>query len=153
MEGYGTTTQRLSTPTPPPSASHDHRESNDSAKTLYTFTFSFPFNIPSSPESAAARIIKNLGTFSLYYAIFVWTVLFITLVPKRKVSIVYLVATTEVAFLYVLLLRAFPSSALLHKIIDRRFVLFLLFVICGVEMILTRAGIHFFVTISAQMFR
>ncbi|KAK4414298.1 PRA1 family protein F4 [Sesamum alatum] len=117
----------------------------------WTLSFSFPFNIPSSPESAAIRIVRNLGKFSLYYAIFVWTVLFITLIPERKDSVVCLVITTEITFLYFLLLRSFPDSILLHKIIDKRVVLFLVFVITAVLLILTRAAVHLLVVLAATL--
>lgn len=149
MANYGTTTQRPSTnpPSPPPSQNDD--ESKDSLpKKLYTITFSFPFDIPSTPESAAVRIVKNLERFSLYYATFIWTVLFITLVPARKVSVVFLVATTEVAFLYSLLLRALP---ILHRIIDKRIVYFLVFFAVAVEMILTEAALHLFIVLAATV--
>lgn len=152
MANYGTTTHRPSTnsPSPPPSQNDD--ESKDSVpKKLYTITFSFPFDIPSDPESAAVRIVKNLERFSLYYATFMWTVLFITLVPARKVSVVYLVATTEVAFLYSLLLRALPDSVILHRIIDKRIVFFFVFLAAAVEMILTEAALHLFIVLAATV--
>lgn len=87
----------------------------------------------------------------MYYSIFVWTVLFITLIPRRKVSLILLVAMTEVTFLYFLLLRALPSSVVLHKIIGKRVVLFLLFMITSVELIVTGAFVHLFVTLSATI--
>ncbi|KAL0464262.1 UNVERIFIED_CONTAM: hypothetical protein Slati_0313800 [Sesamum latifolium] len=78
-------------------------------------------------------------------------VLFIALIPQRKDSVVCLVITTEITFLYFLLLRSFPDSVLLHKIIDKRLVLFLLFVITAVLLILTRAAVHFFVVLAATL--
>ncbi|KAK6162690.1 hypothetical protein DH2020_002531 [Rehmannia glutinosa] len=151
MASYGTTTHRPSPNSPPPPPSQDNESENPSPKKLYTFSFSFPFNIPSTPESAAVRIIRNLENFSLYYAIFVWTVLFIILIPQRKVSVIYLVAMTEVSFLYFVVLRAFPDSVILHRTIDKRLVLFLVFVITALELILTRAAIHLFVVLAATV--
>lgn len=58
---------------------------------------------------------------------------------------------TEVTFLYFLLLRALPSSVVLHKIIGKRVVLFLLFMITSVELIVTGAFVHLFVTLSATI--
>lgn len=113
----------------------------------YSFKFICPFSIPPTSEAAAVRIIKNLLFFGLYYLLFVYIVLFITLIPRRKVSLVFLVAMREIAFLYLLLLRALPNSFILNKTINKFFVLFLLCVITGVEMIVTRAGIHLLITL------
>lgn len=144
MSNYGTTTTHRPS-TSPPLAS----QNNDSPKkNIYTLTFSFPFNIPPTPESAAVRIVKNLERFSLYYFIFIWTVLFIALVPKRKVSVIFLVAMTEVTFLYFLLLGALP---ILQRIIDKRFVLFVLFVVTCIELILTQAAVHLFIVLGATV--
>ncbi|KAG8391491.1 hypothetical protein BUALT_Bualt01G0193200 [Buddleja alternifolia] len=149
MANYTTTTHRpSSTNSPPPPPGHDTKPDDPTRKNIYTLNFSWPFNIPSTPESAAIRIVKNLANFSLYYAIFVWTVLFIALIPKRKVSVIYLVAMTEITLLYFLLMRSF---AVLHKMIDKRFVLFLLFIVTAVEMILTRAAIHLFIVLGATV--
>ncbi|KAL3537087.1 hypothetical protein ACH5RR_000453 [Cinchona calisaya] len=117
----------------------------------YNFSFICPFSIPPTSEAAAIRIIKNMISLGLYYLQFVYVVLFIALIPRRKVSLVYLVATKEITFLYLLLLRALPNSFVLHKIIDKRFVLFLLCIIIGVEMILTRAGIHLLITLVSTI--
>lgn len=154
MANYSTTTtQRPSSnaPSPPPSQGDESRNSPSPRKNSYTLSFSCPFNIPPSPESAAVRIVKNLEKFGLYYSIFIWTVLFIALVPARKVSVVYLVGTTEVAFLFSLLLRAFPDSVILHRIIDKKFVYFLLFVITAMELILTKAALHLFVVLASTL--
>ncbi|PIN06221.1 Prenylated rab acceptor 1 [Handroanthus impetiginosus] len=153
MASYGTTTQRRSPNSPPPPTPDANNSKNSSEENFYTFTlsFSWPFNIPSTRESAAVRIIRNLEDFSLYYAVFVWTVLFIALIPRRKVSVIYLVATTEVTFLYSLLLRAYPDSVLLHRIIDKRFVFFVMFVITALELILTHAAVHLFVVLAATL--
>ncbi|GFP90501.1 hypothetical protein PHJA_001194000 [Phtheirospermum japonicum] len=151
MADYGTTTtQRPSSSSNSPTP-QDVESKNPSKKITYTLTLSFPFNIPSTPESAAIRIVRNLEKFGLYYAILIWTALFISLVPRRKVSVIFLVSTTEVAFLYFLLLRACPSSAILHRIIDKRLVFFVLFVITAVMMILTHAAVHLFVVLAATI--
>uniref|UniRef100_A0A5B7BZ06 PRA1 family protein n=1 Tax=Davidia involucrata TaxID=16924 RepID=A0A5B7BZ06_DAVIN len=118
-------------------------------KNRNNFKLICPFNIPSSPETAAVRIIRNLGSFGLYYTLFVWVILFITLIPKRKVSLIFLVAMTVVTSLYLLLLRLLPNSVVLHRIIDKRLVLALLAIVTAVELILTRAAIHLFVTLAA----
>lgn len=150
MANYGATTQRPSTNPPPPPAENDDVSKDSSKKKIYTIAFSFPFDIPSSPESAAIRVARNLESFSLYYATFVWTVLFIALIPRRNVSIVFLVAATEVAFLYSLLLRALPGSVL-HRIIDKRIVFFILFVVAGVALVLTNAALHLLIVLASTV--
>ncbi|CAK7322636.1 unnamed protein product [Dovyalis caffra] len=110
-----------------------------------------PFSIPSSPEAASLRIIKNLGHFALHYTHFVWIVLFITLIPVRKVSLIYLVIMTYVASLYLLLLRALPSSYLLHKVISKNIVLGLIVIATMVELIVTEAGLHLVITLAATI--
>lgn len=121
----------------------------------YSFSFNFnfvcPLSIPSSPEAAAIRIVKNLVSFGIYYLLFVYLVLFIALIPKRKVSLCYLVGVREIVSLYLLLLGALPKSFLLNKISYKSFVLFLLCIIAcilaTVAMILTKAGLHLLITV------
>ncbi|KAK9273401.1 hypothetical protein L1049_018211 [Liquidambar formosana] len=108
-----------------------------------------PFNIPSSPEATAVRIIRNLSSYGEYYTIFVWVILFISLIPERKVSLIYLVAMTVVTCLYLLLLRDLPNSVVLHKIIDKRLVLAVLAIATAIELILTDAAIHLLATLAA----
>lgn len=57
----------------------------------------------------------------------------------------------EIAFLYVMLLRALPNSILLHKITDKRLVFFILIIITGVELVLTRAAIHLLATLLSTI--
>ncbi|KAK9273566.1 hypothetical protein L1049_018376 [Liquidambar formosana] len=107
-----------------------------------------PFNIPSSPEATAVRIIRNLSSFGPYYTFFVWVILFISLIPKRKVSLMYLILMTVVTRLYLLLLRVLPNSIVLRKIIDKRLVLAVLAIATAIELILTHAAIHLLVTLA-----
>ncbi|XP_058086499.1 PRA1 family protein F4-like [Magnolia sinica] len=106
------------------------------------------FNIPSSAEAAAVRIIRNLGYFRVLYILLLWSILFMSLVPRRRVSLIFLVATTAVSCLYLLLLQAVPDSVVLHKIIDRRLVLALLMIVTIVELVLTCATIHLLVSLA-----
>ncbi|KAJ9178346.1 hypothetical protein P3X46_010437 [Hevea brasiliensis] len=110
-----------------------------------------PFKIPSSPEAAILRIIRNLNHFALYYTHFVWIILFISLIPKRKVSLILLVIMTYVGSLFLLLLRAVPSSNIVHKILDKRVVLSVIVVASMVELVLTHAGIHLLVSLAGSL--
>jgi hypothetical protein len=147
MASYGTMYRPGTSSTSPPTSQAD--DSKDSTrKKRNDFKLLFPFNMPLTPESAAVRIIRNLRYFGLYYSLFVWIILLISLVPRRKVSLIFLVVMTVVTSLYLVLLRALPNSVVLHRIIDKRLVLALLAIVTAVELILTRAAIHLFVTLA-----
>lgn len=149
MASYGTMQRPSTTSTSTlPTTTHPHEPKDTTRKTRNDFKLLFPFNIPATPEAAAVRIIRNLVYFRLYYILFIWTILFITLLPKRKVSLIFLVAMTAVTCLYLVLLRVVPNSVVLHKIIDRRLVLALLAIVTMVELILTRAALHLFLTLG-----
>lgn len=120
-------------------------------KPFADFKFYCPVNIPLTSEAAASRIIRNLGNLGLFYTLFIWIILFITLIPCRKVSLILLVIMTYVTTLYCLLLRACPNSVLLHRIIDKRIILSLLFIATAIQLILTDAGIHFAVTMTCSV--
>ncbi|KAL2330104.1 hypothetical protein Fmac_017685 [Flemingia macrophylla] len=148
MANFGTT-QR--TPTTPSSTS-DPCEPKGPHEKLYTdFKIYWPFNMPLTSEAAAIRVVRNLENLGLYYTLFVWIILFIVLIPQRKVSLILLVIMTYVTALYCLLLRAYPNSMLLHRSIDKRFVLALLVLATIVQLILTEAGIHLAVTLACAV--
>jgi len=146
------TTQRIPTTSKPSSPTTDTHEPKSPHEKLYTdFKFYCPINIPLTQEAAASRIIRNLGNLGLYYTLFIWIILFITLIPERKVSLILLVIMTYVTTIYCLLLRACPNSVVLHRIIDKRIVLSLLFIATAIQLILTKAGIHFAVTLTCSV--
>ncbi|KAK6918674.1 Prenylated rab acceptor PRA1 [Dillenia turbinata] len=105
----------------------------------------WPLNIPSTAEAAAARIIRNMGNFGLYYTIFVWIGLYISLIPARKVSLVWMVSTSVVACIYLLLLHDFP---ILQRIIGKSLVLPMFATGIVVELVLTEAAIHLLATLA-----
>jgi hypothetical protein len=149
--GVGTT-QRIPTsskPSSPTTNTHEPKEQHE--KPYADFKFYCPINIPLTAEAAASRIIRNLGNFGLYYTLFIWIILFITLIPQRKVSLILLVIMTYVTTLYCLILRSFPNSFVLHRIIDKRIVLSLLFIATAIQLILTEAGIHFAITLTSSV--
>ncbi|KAK9911120.1 hypothetical protein M0R45_035043 [Rubus argutus] len=152
MSSHGTVQRPSTTSTSSPTlpTTHPHEPKDSTPRVRIEFSLCFPFNIPKTPEAAAARIIRNLGYFRLYYSLFIWIILFITLVPKRKLSLIFLVAMTALTCSYLALLRLVPadSVALQYKIIDRRLVLALLVIATMVELILTHAAIHLFVTLA-----
>ncbi|KAF3445601.1 hypothetical protein FNV43_RR10777 [Rhamnella rubrinervis] len=148
MASYGTiqrpsTTSSSSTPSVPTDQPYEPKDS--ALKRVGDFKLIFPFNIPTTPESAAVRIIKNLGSYGVYYTLFIWLILFISLIPRRKVSLIFLTAMSYVTCLCLLLLR---DCVVLQKIIDRRWLLPLLAVVTMVELVVTEAAIHLFVCLG-----
>ncbi|CAJ1825532.1 unnamed protein product [Sphenostylis stenocarpa] len=150
MANYGTK-QRISSPSPPSTDPHEPEPKGPQENFYRNFRSYCPINIPSTSEAAGVRIMRNIGSFGLYYTLFVWIILFITLIPMRKVSLILLVIMTYVTTIYCLILRAFPNSVVLHKIIDQRVVLALLAVATAVQLILTEAGIHLAVTLTCTV--
>ncbi|XP_045793405.1 PRA1 family protein F1-like [Trifolium pratense] len=148
--GVGTT-QRIPTSSKPSPTTDKHEPKEQHEKSFADFKFYCPINIPLTSEAAASRIIRNFGNFGLYYTLLVWIILFIYLIPDRKVSLILLVSMTYVTTLYCLILRSFPNSVVLHKIMDKRIVLSLLFIATAVQMILTDAGIQFAITLTSSV--
>lgn len=149
MASYGATQRPSVSPSSSPEPNYEYEKSR---KNQFTFQITIPFSIPSTPESAATRIIRNLEKFRLYYFEFVWLVLFIALIPKRKVSLIILAATKEAAIIYTLLMRAVPASlVLVHKILDKRLILSLLALGTGIALIATHSGLHLVITLAATM--
>ncbi|TKY65290.1 PRA1 family protein F2 [Spatholobus suberectus] len=150
MANFGTTQRTPTTSTP--SSTTDPYESKGPHEKLYTdFKIYWPFSIPLTSEAAAIRVIRNLENLGLYYTLFVWIILFIVLIPQRKLSLILLVIMTYVTVLYCLVLRAYPNSVMLHRSIDKRFVLSLLVFATIVQLILTEAGIHLAVTLACAV--
>ncbi|GLT73415.1 hypothetical protein SLA2020_452760 [Shorea laevis] len=148
MASYGTFYRPIASSSTSASKADQPDESKDSTrKNRNDFKLLCPFNIPLTPEAAAVRIIRNLRYFGLYYTLFVWIILFISLVPERKHSLIFLVDMTVVTCFFLILLRALPNSVVL-QVIDRRLVLAVLAVVTAVELILTRAAIHLGVTLA-----
>ncbi|VFQ84294.1 unnamed protein product [Cuscuta campestris] len=137
---------------PPPQPGLQNPKEKDHQPPI-TFHVTIPFSLPVSPESAASRIIRNMGKFGLYYFEFVWIVLFIALVPQRKVSAIIMAATKEAAIAYLLLLRGVPASLVLaRKILDRKLlVLGLLGVGTGAALVATHSGLHLLITLAATL--
>lgn len=154
MATFGTT-QRISTASSstPSLLSNDQPKEPKSPheKQFKEFNIYCPLNIPLTPEAAALRMIRNLGNLGLYYTLFVWIILFITLIPQRKVSLILLVIMSYVTTLFLLLLKAYPNSYILHRVIDKRFVLAILAFATMVQLILTEAGIHLGLTLACSL--
>lgn len=73
-------------------------------------------------EAAAVRAVRNLRTFRFYYAVIQWALLLVALAPRHRASMLFLMAASKGLLLYGALLKAFPNSALLRRLLDRRLV-------------------------------
>ncbi|KAK3430107.1 hypothetical protein EUGRSUZ_E01540 [Eucalyptus grandis] len=79
-------------------------------KSLNNIKLGFLFGLPATAEAAAARIIKNLPHFGLFYVLVLWIRLSISLLPARQFSLLQLMATTIVTNQYLIMLRLMLNS-------------------------------------------
>lgn len=80
------------------------------------------FGAAADAEAAAVRAVRNLRTFRFHYAALQWALLLASLAPRRRASMLFLMAASKGLLLYGGLLRVFPNSALLRRLLDRRLV-------------------------------
>ncbi|KNA17550.1 hypothetical protein SOVF_079080 [Spinacia oleracea] len=134
----------LESTTPIKELADDEPKSPTSKQNLVNINISLsvPINIPSTQ-----RILRNWSTFLPFYMTFIWIVLLITLIPRREHSLFLLLVNTNLVVMYLLALRAFPSSVLLHRWIDKRIIYVSFAVATMFEMILSDAGLHLFFTL------
>ncbi|PRQ57233.1 putative prenylated rab acceptor PRA1 [Rosa chinensis] len=152
MASHGTV-QRPSTTSTSPTLpiAHPHEPKDSTPRLKLEFSLCFPFNIPKTPEAAAARIIRNLSYYRLYYTLFIWIILFTTLLPERKLSLIFLISMTSLTCSLLAVMRSVvPADSVLlqYKIIDRRLLLALLVIATMVELIGTHAAMHLYVTLA-----
>ena len=80
------------------------------------------FSPAADAEAAAVRAVRNLRTFRFHYAVIQWVLLLASLAPHHRASMLFLMAASKGLLLYGGLLKAFPNSALLRRLLDRRLV-------------------------------
>ncbi|KEH23434.1 putative prenylated rab acceptor PRA1 [Medicago truncatula] len=151
MANHATKHRTQTKPTTPSSISETYQPKNPHEKLYTDFKIYFPFSIPLTSEAAAIRVIRNIENLGLYYTLFVWIILFIILIPHHKTSLILLVIMTYVITIYHLLLRACPNNVVLHRRVDKRFVLCVLVFATIVQLILTDAGIRLAVTLACAV--
>ncbi|XP_008794911.1 PRA1 family protein F3-like [Phoenix dactylifera] len=117
-------------------------------KALSRFARPQAFACPADAEAAAVRAVRNVAYFRLHYALVLWILLLATLAPTHRASMLFLMAASKVALFYGVLLRAFPNSALLRRILDRRLVLALFLIVIVVELALTDAIKHLLLALA-----
>ncbi|CAL9076417.1 unnamed protein product [Musa textilis] len=117
-------------------------------KALARFARPQSFAAPPDAEAAAVRAVRNLRSFRLHYAILLWVLLLASLFPRRRATMLFLMAASKVALFCGALLKAFPNSALLCRIVDRRLAAALVLVVIGVELVMTRAVPQFLLAIA-----
>ncbi|URD82602.1 PRA1 family protein [Musa troglodytarum] len=84
----------------------------------------------------------------LHYALLLWVLLLASLFPRRRATMLFLMAASKLALFYGALLRAFPNSALLRRIVDRRLVAALLMAVVGAEIVMTSAVPQFLLAMA-----
>lgn len=80
------------------------------------------FGPAADAEAAAVRAVRNLRTFRFHYAALQWALLLAFLAPRHRASVLFLMAASKGLLVYGGLLKAFPNSALLRRLLDRRLV-------------------------------
>ncbi|THU56764.1 hypothetical protein C4D60_Mb11t20650 [Musa balbisiana] len=106
------------------------------------------FAAPPDAEAAAVRAVRNLRSFRLHYALLLWVLLLASLFPRRRATMLFLMAASKLALFYGALLKAFPNSALLRQIVDRRLVAALLTAVVGAEIVMTSAVPQFLLAMA-----
>ncbi|RWW83862.1 hypothetical protein BHE74_00007620 [Ensete ventricosum] len=117
-------------------------------KALARFARPQSFAAPHDAEAAAVRAVRNLRSFRLHYAILLWVLLLASLFPRRRATMLFLMAASKIALFCGALLKAFPNSALLGRIVDRRLAAALLLAMIGVELVMTRAVPQFLLAMA-----
>ncbi|XP_020093485.1 uncharacterized protein LOC109713718 [Ananas comosus] len=94
---------------------------------------------PPDAEAAAVRAVRNVGSFRVHYAALLWGLLLASLAPRHRASMLFLMAASKLVLAYGVLLRVFPNSALLRRVLDRRLVLGLFLLAVLLELAATDA--------------
>ena len=97
------------------------------------------FGFPLDAESGAVRIVRNIRTFKIHYAAILWTFLLASLFPHHRSSMFLLMASAKAILCYAVLLKAFPSSTILRRVLDRRLVAVVFLIVVVGELVATRA--------------
>ncbi|WOK98927.1 hypothetical protein Cni_G07639 [Canna indica] len=97
------------------------------------------FAPPADAEAAAVRAVRNVASFRLHYAALLWFLLIASLFPRRRATMLFLMAFSKAALFYGALLKAFPASALLRRLVDGQIVTALAIVVILVEIVMTKA--------------
>ncbi|XP_073001409.1 PRA1 family protein F3-like [Typha latifolia] len=97
------------------------------------------FSLPSDAESAAVRAVRNISSFRLHYAVLLWLLLLASLFRHHRASMLFLMAASKALLFYGVLLRAFPNSNLLRRLLDRRLVLAFFLLLVVAELAVTNA--------------
>ncbi|KAJ4784549.1 PRA1 family protein [Rhynchospora pubera] len=97
------------------------------------------FGFPPDAESGAVRIVRNIRTFKIHYAAILWMFLLASLFPHHRPSMLLLMASSKAILCYAVLLKAFPSSTILRRVLDRRLVAVVFIIVVVGELVATRA--------------
>ncbi|KMZ67787.1 hypothetical protein ZOSMA_259G00080 [Zostera marina] len=122
---------------------HRAREhARSTRKALTRFARPASFSPPPDSEAAAVRAVRNISYFRTHYAVVLWIVLLFTLAPHRRATLFFLMAMSKIGAFYVILLRTFPNSWILHKLLNQRLVLATVAMVVLVEMVISDSVGH-----------
>ncbi|XP_020574083.1 uncharacterized protein LOC110020354 [Phalaenopsis equestris] len=107
------------------------------------------FSYPANRAAAASRFSRNLAAFRGHYSLLLWFSLLAFLFPSHRATMLFLMVISKVVLSYAVLLRLFPHSAILHRILDRRIVAGVFLVVVMVQLALAGAVVYLFIATAA----
>ncbi|KAG6507285.1 hypothetical protein ZIOFF_032627 [Zingiber officinale] len=117
-------------------------------KALVRFARPQSFAVPADDEAAAVRAVRNLRSFRFHYAFLLWFLLLASLFPRRRHTMLFLMAASKLALFFGAFLKVFPNSTLLRRIVERRVMGALVAFVIGAEIVATGAVLQFLVAMA-----
>ncbi|WOL16695.1 PRA1 family protein B2-like [Canna indica] len=117
-------------------------------KAIARFARPQSFAAPPDAEAAAVRAVRNIRSFRFHYALLLWVLLLAALFPHRRATMLVLMAVSKLALFFGALLKAFPNSAILRRIFNRRLVSALVMTVIGAELSMTGAVPQFLLAMA-----
>ncbi|XP_074585471.1 uncharacterized protein LOC141841229 [Curcuma longa] len=117
-------------------------------KALARFARPQSFAAPPDAEAAAVRAVRNLRSFRFHYALLIWILILASLFPRRRPTMLFLMAASKLALFFGALLKVFPNSALIQRIVDRRVMGALVIFVIGTEIVVTSAVLQFLLAMA-----
>ncbi|KAK8944268.1 hypothetical protein KSP39_PZI008565 [Platanthera zijinensis] len=109
------------------------------------------FSLPAGRRAAASRAFRNLAAFRSHYALLLWISLLSFLFHSHRATVLFLMVVSKVALSYAVVLRIFPNSVLLQRILDRRVVVALFLALVIVKVVLAGAVANLLLSLAAAI--
>ncbi|KAG6512139.1 uncharacterized protein LOC121977919 [Zingiber officinale] len=117
-------------------------------KALARFARPQSFAAPPDAEAAAVRAVRNVRSFRFHYALLFWILILASLFPHRRPTMLFLMAASKLALFFGALLKVFPNSAIVQRIVDRRVMGALVIFVIGTEIVVTNAVLEFLLAVA-----